>query len=193
MIEEVIREINALFNNERMRKFLTDNRYIIGGAILIPIISYMKHDVFLVGFIISALGELIQLWSFASLKKNRELSTKGPYSIVRNPMYIGRFLLIGGIIFLLKNIWIMSLFVIIYFFYMYNRVKREELLLKVVFGMDYIDYCKRINRFFPSIRHIKGNDLFYFNWKFFIENHGHWNFVGFLIFYGFLWTIIVPK
>jgi len=46
------------------------------------------------GFFVSMAGELIQLWCFASLDKNRDLACNGPYALTRNPMYLGRFLIV---------------------------------------------------------------------------------------------------
>ena len=52
-------------------------------------------------------GEAIQLWCFASLDKGRTLAFNGPYALVRNPMYLGRyFILLGGLM-LLGNAWLL--------------------------------------------------------------------------------------
>jgi len=56
--------------------------------------------------LVSVLGEAIQLWSFASLVKNEQLTARGPYVLVRNPMYLGRFFLILGIALLFGNVYI---------------------------------------------------------------------------------------
>ena len=61
----------------------------------IAIVAYfMKPQWWLAAFLVSMFGELIQLWAFASLIKNKELAVRGPYVVTRNPMYLGRFFVI---------------------------------------------------------------------------------------------------
>ena len=71
-------------------------------------------------------GELIQLWSFASLDKNSDLAIRGPYALVRNPMYLGRYFILLGFLILLGAWWVLVVYSVVYWFYMDTRVEREE-------------------------------------------------------------------
>jgi protein-S-isoprenylcysteine O-methyltransferase Ste14 len=146
-------------------------------------IPQIKAPWFLLGFIISLFGELIQLWCFASLDKNKTLAVKGPYILMRNPMYIGRFFLILGVLLLAANIWVMLVFVLVYYFYMVNRVRREEAKLQVVFGEAYEGYCRDVNRFLPSFKGVDWKALLFFKWNLLLENNGHWNLLALLVCY----------
>ena len=42
---------------------------------------------------------------FASLTKNSDLAIRGPYAMVRNPMYLGRFFILFGFLMLLGPLW----------------------------------------------------------------------------------------
>lgn len=43
-----------------------------------------------------AIGEAVRLWAAGHLFKTQELITSGPYRFTRNPLYLGRFLLLTG-------------------------------------------------------------------------------------------------
>ncbi len=99
--------IHRLFNNPTLRKVLVKSRVLLGIAAVAAIIWYMDPRWLVPGFLVSMFGEAIQLWCFASLDKGRTLACNGPYAMVRNPMYLGRyFILLGGLM-LLGNWWLL--------------------------------------------------------------------------------------
>jgi len=51
-----------------------------------------------VGFAFVAIGESVRFWSSGLLLKTKELMTAGPYRYTRNPLYLGRFLILTGVI-----------------------------------------------------------------------------------------------
>ena len=132
-------------------------------------------------------GELIQVWCFATLDKNRTLAVKGPYSLTRNPMYIGRFFLLLGVMLFIGRVRVIFVFAVLYQFYMINRVKREETRLKEIFKEEYDSYCSMVNRFAPSIKQFHLKSLGYFKWSLFFQNKGHWNLAGVLSIYLFFY------
>ena len=54
-----------------------------------------------IGYIIA--GCLIRLWSNGYAIKNDKLTTSGPYAFVRNPLYLGTFLIAIGFVIVLKS------------------------------------------------------------------------------------------
>src|ERR1700742_2378122 len=54
-----------------------------------------------VGWIIA--GLLIRLWSNGYAIKNDKLTTSGPYAFVRNPLYVGTFLIAFGFVMALRS------------------------------------------------------------------------------------------
>jgi len=183
MLDGVVNIVHDIFNNKRARSILLKLRYPICLVCLIILIPQIKPAWFLPGFIISLFGELIQLWCFASLDKNKTLAAKGLYMLMRNPMYIGRFFLLLGCLVLTGNIWVVLVFAVLYYFYMVNRVKREEAKLRVVFGQVYEDYCRDVNRFVPSFKGSDRRSLWFFKWDLLLENNGHWNLLAVLVCY----------
>lgn len=181
MLDNIVNRTHAIFNNKTLRLVLLKLRYLIFLVFFIILIPQIKPSWFLPGFIMSLFGELIQLWCFASLDKNRTLAVKGPYMLMRNPMYIGRFFLLLGCLLLAGDMWVMLVFIVLYYFYMVNRVKREEGKLRVLFGKAYENYCRDVNRFVPSFKGVNWRSLWFFKWNLLLNNNGHWNLIAVLV------------
>jgi protein-S-isoprenylcysteine O-methyltransferase Ste14 len=190
----MLEPIHRLFNHPGLRKFLVKLRvpiFILAG---LGVIAFMDPRYMAAGFAASMAGELIQLWCFATLDKNQRLCCRGPYAVVRNPMYLGRFLITFGPLLALGIWWLLALFVVVYWFYMLNRVKREEELLRGVLGAEYLAYCTAVRRFLPGKR-FRNEPLWVWDWDLFRRNHGPKNLVALLAFWlaAFSWhTIFSP-
>ena len=180
--------VNDLFNHPAIRKGLFKGRFLFAAALLVPVAYYMQPRWLLPGLAVSMFGQLIQTWCFASLVKNAELTVRGPYSMCRNPMYVGRYFLILGFVMLLWNPWIIGAYTVIYWLYMTHRVSREERRLCEWLGEPYVEYCKKVNRYFPSLRPLADRGLYFFDWKMFLFNNAHWNIVATLSAYGLIYV-----
>ena len=106
MFRRFIAQIHELFNNRTLRSLLLKTRIPLGCLASVLLISEIEREWFLPGVLVSLAGALLQLWCFGSLRTNKVLANQGPYSVVRNPMYLGRYILILGAIFFTGNIWI---------------------------------------------------------------------------------------
>lgn len=188
MSAQPLREIHRLFNHPGIRSFLRKFRVPLALAAGILLILRIKPEWFLPGLAVSLLGELIQLWCFASLHKKKELAANGPYALVRNPMYLGRYFLILGALLLAGRPWLPVVYTVLYYFYMSNRVKREEETLRGIFGREYEEYCSEVSRFVPSLRPFRGNPVMTFRWELLLRNNGHWNFLAMAGFYLVAWA-----
>lgn len=120
-------------------------------------IKELKHLFLVFGAFCIALG--IFLWINAAIFskgdasiKNNKLLTTGIYAYVRNPVYSAFMLICTGIIFTHSNIVLMFLpFVYWLFMTILMKYTEEKWLLKL-YGQEYIDYCKMVNRCIPWIR-----------------------------------------
>jgi protein-S-isoprenylcysteine O-methyltransferase Ste14 len=173
----MLTSIRSAFNNHGLRSVLVKLRVPLAIVAIVVAVPFLKRDWLLAGFLVSMLGELIQLWSFASLDKNSDLAIRGPYAMVRNPMYLGRFFIIFGFLMLLATFWILAAYTIIYWFYMDTRVEREEAHLRPIFGARYEEYCARVHRFIPG-RPFEGQPVAYWNWTLFRQNNAGLNLLG---------------
>ncbi len=81
------------------------------------------------------------------------LSTAGPYSVVRHPLYVGNFLmwLAVGIY---SQAWPVALLVIVFFWLQYERIAiAEEAYLRKQFGPLFENWAARTPAFLPRLRH----------------------------------------
>jgi len=78
-----------------------------------------------------------------------ELVTSGPFARVRNPLYIGNFLLSYGLVVLSRVDWLLWAFPIVFFFQYAAIVSWEERVLSARFGRDYEEYRRAVPRWIP--------------------------------------------
>jgi protein-S-isoprenylcysteine O-methyltransferase Ste14 len=175
--------LNRLFTHAKLRRALEKIRIPLGVALVIVLFIYGQPEMYIPALVISLFGELIQMWSSGSLEKNVVLTIRGPYCLVRNPMYLGRFFVILGALLLLKNIYIMVIYVGAFFYYAVNRVKREEKHLIEIFGEPYLHYCNQVNRFVPRLGACETKDTLFFRFRLLVRNNEHLNFIALLAFY----------
>lgn len=184
--------IHGFFNHPGFRAIFVKARVPLGILVAGVLLWFAQPQWFWAGLAVSMLGEFIQLWSFASLNKNVDLACNGPYALVRNPMYLGRYFIILGAVMLLGNPWLIGFYTVIYYFYMVNRVKREEKRLRPALGKPYEDYCARVNRFLPGAPY-QGNPVVYWRSELLRQNNGWANLVGTLVFWAAagIWLLVL--
>lgn len=192
MWRKLLSSIHSLFNNPSVRAILTRARLPLGLVACVVLLTQVEREWFLPGLIVSSIGAVGQLWCFGCLEKRKVLAVEGPYCLSRNPMYLARYLLILGAVLLTGELWLALLFSVIYYFYMVNRVRREEKRLETIFTEDYTEYCSRVPRFLPSFRNVGWRRLWCFRWKTFLKNNGHINALGVIVFYGVSWLFTFP-
>ena len=91
------------------------------------------------------------------LNPPRNLITSGPYGITRNPMLGGWFIAFFGIGLLLGSITLFLVatpLLIAIFTTFITRIEEPE--LQIRFGEEYIEYTKRVPRFFPGTSRLRG-------------------------------------
>ncbi|MFW5908411.1 MAG: methyltransferase family protein [Desulfosalsimonas sp.] len=194
MTSRIVERINDLFNSKKARKNFLKIRIPVIFILFVLILPLLDKSWFLPGLAVSVLGEMIQLWCFATIKTKKQLTTHGPYMFVRNPMYIGRFFLVFGILMITGNPWILLACIIVYYFYMTNRVKREETLLSEIFGNDYKKYCKKVGPYIPTVNsYFNAKRLFEFDMESFAQNHGIRNLTAVAACYAVLYVFTFIK
>lgn len=119
----------------------------------------------IVGIIIVFSGLILSVWTIIYMKvvgrgnpmdafdheiapHTQHLMTGGVYRICRNPMLLGTFLYLAGIVLLLFS-WQSAVVWVIFVIIMSFQVSSEEKRLKRDFGQEYLDYRKRTGRFTP--------------------------------------------
>jgi len=150
-----------------LRKWLFKYRSYTPIPFLI-VMAYVAHPTvssIVIGFCCVMAGEFTRLWgvSYAGSETRTTgdvgasyLVTKGPFSYVRNPLYLGNMLIYFGFG-LMAGSQILALIGLIYFLFQYSLiVSLEEESLFGKFPEEYIRYFKAVPRFLPSYKKYAG-------------------------------------
>ena len=72
------------------------------------------------------LGEAIRLFSSGYIQKNSVLTQEGPYSLSRNPLYLGNFFLGFGFVVMAFQWYLIGLYLVLFYFIYEATIKEEE-------------------------------------------------------------------
>jgi len=119
------------------------------------------------GIFISFLGEIIRIitvgYSFTGTSGREPflradaLNTTGIYAIIRNPLYIGNFLMFTGIVIVYANVsavFVFALFLILQYYFI---ILSEENFLQEKYGESYETYCRQVKRIIPGFKNYRKN------------------------------------
>ena len=120
------------------------------GAILLIVFARPHSTGILIGLFLIFLGEMIRIWAAGHLQKNEMLTVSGPYSYVKNPLYIGSILITAGFCILADNIYLLAAATFMFCFHYIPYKKRVEGdRLKKIFGSQYEDYDEKVPEYLP--------------------------------------------
>jgi uncharacterized membrane protein len=107
------------------------------------------------GMCLVVFGQILRI-SARNYKKQHSnkggvLITGGPYALVRNPMYLGTFLMGAGFVAILWPWWFLLVYVGIFYLRFRKLVLSEEEKLSEVFGKSYREYLRHVPAFVPSL------------------------------------------
>ena len=107
-----------------------------------------------VGIMAVLKGTLLRMVARGHKKANsaqgESLVMTGPYTLVRNPMYLGSFLMGVGFILIVWPWWSLPIFAVLFYLRFNQQIVKEEEHLGQLFGADYAAYCQKTPRLFPS-------------------------------------------
>lgn len=138
----------------------------------------------LIGIPVSALGLLLRGWASGHLAKDQQLATSGPYSYIRNPLYVGTLVGALGIAIASRNLWLGLIFAAAFGLIYLPAVELEEQHLSEIFP-NYAAYAKQVRRFLPVGR-ISGSNR-RFSFALYKRNEEYKALLGFLL--AILWLI----
>lgn len=134
------------------------------GTFLLNVVAYLPVDdttstaALLASSAVVIVGTLFTIWSLATLGRNfgifpevRGLVTRGPYRLVRHPVYLGEGISALGLLLAKPHpliVLIFALFVAL----QYGRTIYEERALRAAFPDDYPAYARRVPRLIPGGR-----------------------------------------
>lgn len=112
------------------------------------------------GLVLLACGEGLRIWGVAVVGKGSRtrgggvdrLVTHGLYAHVRNPLYLGNFLLTLGATFISELLWLIPVIIALFAAQYIPIVLWEESVLAQRFGPQYAAYCQHVPRWLPRWR-----------------------------------------
>lgn len=121
------------------------------GEMVNSILSIMGYIIILLGIILclgADKGDKLK----SNIKENR-LKTDGSFRFVRNPRYSTFLLVEFGLALVCHNLYLLIIPVLFWIEMTIVLKRTEEKWLTELYGQEYIDYCKKVNRcipFFPK-------------------------------------------
>jgi protein-S-isoprenylcysteine O-methyltransferase Ste14 len=141
---------------------------------------------FIPGAVVTLAGEWLRLWAAGHLRKNKQLTTTGPYAHVKNPLYIGTLLITVGYSAMAMNIWIMVAgFLWFFVYYAPYKKKQENEKLIGSFGEAWTAFDKAVPDYLPRLSPYPGRGTNRWSWAVVKENSEHETaaavFIGFAV------------
>lgn len=125
-----------------------------GGAALDPWLD-------LAGLVLALLGQLLRLWTLGVVRDGssgqdrhlvaQRLNRRGPYAMVRNPLYVGNLGITLGLLLVANHEWGYVLGLGFFFGSYYFVIRAEESFLREKFGAEFDQFCKEVSRWFPGL------------------------------------------
>lgn len=106
----------------------------------------------MLGYALLVAATLSRIWChlFIAGSKNGELASAGPYSVVRNPLYLGNFAGALGFGFAVGHPYLTIALAAAFAAFYPAVVVQEEARLVQIFGERYREYCARVPRWIPD-------------------------------------------
>ena len=102
-----------------------------------------------VAFLIVCIAGRVWCSAYIGGRKNYELVKDGPFSVVRNPLYVFSFIGVTGIGLLTGMVSVTIFAQIVFFLFHHTTVLREETVLLEAYGPDYQTYLNTVPRWIP--------------------------------------------
>lgn len=107
-------------------------------------------------------GEALRIWALSHIEKCTKpgrlgapiLVTNGPYGVVRNPVYLGNFLIGLGLVVFAKAFIFIPLFLLGFVVQYRAMVAQEERFLSEKFGEEFYHYCSLVPKWIPRLKPI---------------------------------------
>lgn len=127
-------------------------RLLAGYIYLCLIVIFMNPTLLscLLGGAVMMAGEFLRTWASGYIYKDEELAQEGPYSLVRNPLYLGSFFIGLGAAILSARLLFLILYPFLFLATYLPLIQKEEARLLERFGEQALRYMQRVPRLLPS-------------------------------------------
>jgi protein-S-isoprenylcysteine O-methyltransferase Ste14 len=138
-----------------------------------------------IGGIVAFSGGFLRLWAAGHIEKGVSLTRGGPYSLTRNPLYLGSLIMATGVFVGGQAYWILPFFALFFLGLYYPVMKAEERELLGGHGEQFLEYVRSVPMFFPVFpKSINGSSRF--SWSRAVKNREHRTLAGLILIEAFL-------
>jgi protein-S-isoprenylcysteine O-methyltransferase Ste14 len=134
-----------------------------------------EHAVFYVSVLISLSGLALRWLTLGFVRPGTSgrntrgqradsLNTSGMYSVVRNPLYLGNFVAMLGVLVCVKVWWVVAIFTLFYWLYIERVIAAEEAYLEARFGTAYRSWAEATPAFIPRFRNWRSSEQPFSPW-----------------------------
>ena len=116
-------------------------------------LTNLADPVTVIGTLLVVIGLATRSWAAGILRKDEEVTTCGPYRLVRNPLYLGSFLMMFGFCALIGDVATWFLLVLPMIALYLVKVRNEERWLGKLYPGQWAAYSAKTPRFLPRIAH----------------------------------------
>lgn len=119
---------------------------------LVRLNTFIGTAMLILGWVFFVLFCTIRLWAtlYIGGRKSRELQTDGPFSVSRNPLYLGNFCFTLSSALFLQSLSLLVVVVIASVLYLRYVIKAEERLLHDMFGDTFDEYVRKTPMVIPD-------------------------------------------
>lgn len=110
------------------------------------------RTLFLIGAGFALLGILVRLWASGHVKKDKVLTTTGPYGYVRHPLYVGNHLITLGFCVASGLWWSFAAWAVIALFFYPGTIAHEDEVLRRLFGQSWERWRAVTHALIPRVR-----------------------------------------
>lgn len=123
------------------------------GILLIAVYCVLAKPnptLFWIGAAVAVLGILVRVWASGFVVKNKELSTTGPYGLVRHPLYTGNIVMLIGYCFVNGQWWSWAVGAFFLWFWYPPAISYEDKKLHKIFGDPWLEWSSRTPALVPK-------------------------------------------
>lgn len=156
--------------------------YQLRGVLITPVYLFSFFCIYretehwsslVIGLILFLTGLSLRVWAqmhlHYRLRLKKALTTTGPYSFVRNPIYIGNTLILTGTTFLFELFWLVPVMLITCMATYAMTVRYEESHLTKKYGAPYVEYLQKVNRWIPGFNR-RIDAIRFWQWEYFLPS-----------------------
>ena len=154
---------------------------VICGFILLVGIAVFCHPTcgpMAAGFTVSRAGLALLAWATGHLAKDADLATRGPYSYIRNPLYMGTLITATGVVIACRDMVLAVIVGFVFLLVYLPAVQLEEQHLRDIFP-SYGEYAAHVSRFLPGEKWSASKRRF--SWARYRKNEEYKAAMGFLV------------